>query len=107
MPKRDRRPARRSSLSRVPGSEGRALRERFSGLKTALKEVDASLARAEDGSARQEALRRARLRILWDMEALLKSPSVAGRRPPPFSAGPKGGIYTVRQGGSPGLGKRR
>lgn len=97
----------RTLLSSIPGAAGRDLRERYSGLETKLKDINASLAATPEGSARQEALRRARLRVLLDMDHLLKSPAVVGARPAPFSAGPKRGIYTVRQGGSPGLGKRR
>ncbi len=109
MAKRKRRaPDRqRTLLSRVPGTEGRELRQRYADLESRLNDVNASLAATPDGSVRQEALRRARLRILLDMDNLLTSPAVVGARPRPFSAGPKRGIYAVRQGGSPGLGKRR
>lgn len=109
MGKRKRRAEdrQRTLLSRVPGAAGRDLRQRYSHLETRLNDINASLAAAPEGSARQEALRRARLRILFDMDHLLKSPALVGARPAPFSTGPKRGIYTVRQGGSPGLGKRR
>lgn len=108
MAKRKRRtPDRQGTpLARVPGTEGRELRQRYADLKSRLNDVNASLAVTKDGPVQQEALRRARLRILLDMDSLLKSPAVVGARPRPFSAGPKRPIYTVRQGGSPGLGKR-
>lgn len=86
----------RTLLSGVRGAEGRELRHRYSDLETRSSDVSAGIAVAPDGSVRQEALRRARPRILLDMDNLLKSPAVVGARPRPFGTGPKRGIYAVR-----------
>lgn len=100
---------RSSSLGKegLYNRERRERRERRNSLQSQLTETNkkiGAIQRSPDGDARQlEALRRKRMGILLALDKLAKQPPPArfGK-----GAGPRYGVYSVAQGGSPGSGKR-
>lgn len=71
---------------------------------------DATRRQSADAIRRRESLRRRRVSLMMDIDMTrdslhrAKQPAGGGER---VVQGPKGGVYSVIQGGSPGLGKRK
>ena len=107
------RPRRTGKPDRsAKGPSARDIAEKSRRLNKQLRELQAELAKAQRSPMRDdrrvEALRRRRLALMLDIDRtqrrLEKAKMRSGKR---VVQGPKGGVRTVLQGGSPGLGKRR